>query len=141
MEMVHRGLAVLLIATAVAVFLNLILTPVYHDGAADYPVWKVVNWFMAASTLIALVVGYMRKRAQTGMEPSVVEYVRVSFAFYGAVVLAMLFFWGWIWTLNPDSETGEAVTSHVIYFPIVDALFVVIALATGRYLWDEAEGS
>ena len=141
MEMVQRALSVLLIATAVAVFVNLILTPVYHDGAADYPVWKVVNWFMAASTLIALVVGYMRKRAQTGMEPSVVEYVRVSFAFYGAVALTMLFFWGWIWTLNPDSETGEAVTSHVIYFPIVDALFVVIALATGRYLWDEAEGS
>ena len=140
MEMVKRGLAVLLIATAVAVFLNLILTPVYHDGAADYPVWEIINWFMAASTLVALVVGYMRKRAQTGMEPSVVEYVRVSFAFYGAVVLAMLFFWGWIWTLNPDSETGEAVTSHVIYFPIVDALFVVIALSTGRYLWSEAEG-
>ena len=140
MEMVQRGLAVLLIATAVAVFLNLILTPVYHDGAADYPVWEIINWFMAASTLVALVVGYMRKRAQTGMEPSVVEYVRVSFAFYGAVVLAMLFFWGWIWTLNPDSETGEAVTSHVIYFPIVDALFVVIALSTGRYLWSEAEG-
>ena len=70
-----------------------------------------------------------------------VEYVRVSFAFYGAVVLAMLFFWGWIWTLNPDSETGEAVTSHVIYFPIVDALFVVIALSTGRYLWSDADGS
>ena len=140
MEMVQRGLAVLLIATAVAVFLNLILTPVYHDGAADYPVWEIINWFMAASTLVALVVGYMRKRAQTGMEPSVVEYVRVSFAFYGAVALTMLFFWGWIWTLNPDSETGEAVTSHVIYFPIVDALFVVIALATGRYLWSEADG-
>ena len=140
MEMAKRALAVFLIATAVAVFLNLILTPVYHDGAADYPVWEIINWFMAASTLIALVVGYLRKRAQTGMEPSVVEYVRVSFAFYGAVVLAMLFFWGWIWTLNPDSETGEAVTSHVIYFPIVDALFVVIALATGRYLWSEADG-
>ena len=140
MEMAKRGLAVFLIATAGAVFLNLILTPVYHDGAADYPVWEIINWFMAASTLVALVVGYMRKRAQTGMEPSVVEYVRVSFAFYGAVVLAMLFFWGWIWTLNPDSETGEAVTSHVIYFPIVDALFVVIALSTGRYLWSEAEG-
>jgi hypothetical protein len=141
MEMVRRLLAVLLIATAVAVFANLILTPVYHDGGADYPVWEVVNWFMAASTLVALVVGYLRKRAQAGEEPSVVEYVRVSFAFYGAVVLAMLFFWGWIWTLNPDSETGDAVTSHIIYFPLVDALFVVIALATGRYLWEESGGS
>lgn len=141
MEMFRRVLAVLLIATAAAVFANLILTPVYHDGDAAYPVWEVINWFMAVSTLVVLVVGYLRKRAQAGREPSVVEYVRVAFAFYGAVVLAMLFFWGWIWTLNPDSETGEAVTSHVIYFPIVDALFVVIALATGRYLWSEAEGS
>ncbi len=141
MELVQRALSVLLVATAIAVFVNLILTPVYHDGAADYPVWEIINWFMAASTLVALIVGFMRKRGQAGMEPSVVEYVRVSFAFYGAVVLAMLFFWGWIWTLNPDSETGDAVTSHLIYFPIVDALFVVIALATGRYLWSEAEGS
>lgn len=141
MELANRALAVFLIATAVAVFLNLILTPVYHDGAADYPGWEVVNWFMAAATLVALVVGYMRKRAQTGMEPSTVEYLRVASAYYGAIVLAMLFFRGWFWTLNPDSETGEAVTSHVVYFPIVDALFVVIALATGRYLWNDADGS
>ena len=70
-----------------------------------------------------------------------VEYLRVASAYYGAIVLAMLFFRGWFWTLNPDSETGEAVTSHVVYFPIVDALFVVIALATGRYLWNDADGS
>ncbi|MCY3656104.1 MAG: hypothetical protein OXG95_05780 [Chloroflexi bacterium] len=141
MGLLKRPLAVLLLGTAVAAWANLMLTPVYHDGGADYPVWEVINWFMAASTLVALVVGYMRKREQAGEEPSVIEYLRVSFAFYGAVVLTMLFFWGWIWTLNPDSETGEAVTSHVVYFPIVDALFVVIALATGRYLWTEAGGS
>ena len=141
MELANRALAVFLIATAVAVFLNLILTPVYHDGAADYPVWEVVNWFMAAATLVALVVGFMRRRALGDGEPSTVDYLRVNSAYYGAIVLTMLFFWGWFWTLNPDSETGEAVTSHVIYFPIVDALFVVIALATGRYLWNDADGS
>ena len=113
MELANRALAVFLIATAVAVFLNLILTPVYHDGAADYvrPGWEVVNWFMAAATLVALVVGYMRKRAQTGMEPSTVEYLRVASAYYGAIVLAMLFFRGWFWTLNPDSETGDLLAS------------------------------
>ena len=47
----------------------------------------------------------------------------------------MLFFWEWFWTLNPDSETGEAVTSHLVYFPLVDALYVVLALATGSRLW------
>ena len=61
---------------------------------------------------------------------------------YGALLridrATLLFFWGWIWTLNPDSETGEAVTSHIIYFPLVDSLFVVFALAVGRHRWNEA---
>ncbi len=137
MDGLHRALAALLIATAVAAFLNLILTPAYHDGAAEYPVWEVINWFMAASTVVALVVNFLRQRAQADgeREPSVIQYLRVTGAYYGAIVLTMLFFWEWIWTLNPDSETGDAVTSHIVYFPIVDALFVVIALSTGRYLW------
>ena len=65
------------------------------------------------------------------------EHLRVSIAFYGAIVLTMLFFWEWIWTLNPESETGGAVTSHLIYFPIVDALLVVLALLVGRRFWKE----
>ena len=43
MDILQRTLAVLLIATALAAFFNLILTPVYHDGGADYPVWEVIN--------------------------------------------------------------------------------------------------
>ena len=107
MEMLKRLLAVLLVATAIAVALNLILTPVYHDGSPDYPVWKVVNWFMAASTLVALVVSFLRRRELgRGEEPGALEYVRVTVLYYGSIVLTMLFFWGWIWTLNPDSETA-----------------------------------
>ena len=95
---------------------------------------------MAASTLVALAIGFVRWRAQQReSEPSAIEYLRVRASFYGAIVLAMLFFWEWIWTLNPESESGDAVTSHVIYFPIVDALFVVIALSAGRYLWNAGE--
>ena len=139
MDMARRALGLLLIATAVAAFSNLILTPVYHDGSPDYPVWQVINWFMAASTLTALVVGFMRRRALADSEASVVAYLRVTFAWYGAIVLTMLFFWEWIWSLNPDSETGDAVTSHIIYFPIVDALFVLIALSSGRWLWNGGE--
>ena len=138
MELVKRLLAVLLMATAVAVAANLILTPVYHDGSPDYPVWEVVNWFMAASTLVALVVSFLRKRELAIGEPATLESVGVIALYYGSIVLTMLFFWGWIWTLNPDSETGDAVTSHIVYFPLVDSLFVVVALAVGRHLWSEA---
>ena len=141
MDTVKRALAVFLVATAIAVAANLILAPVYHDGAPDYPVWKIINWFMAAGVVIALVVSCLRRRALGAEEVSALDYVRVTAAYYGAIVLTMLFFWGWIWTLNPDSETGDAVTSHIIHFPAVDALFVVIALATGRHLWRCAGGS
>lgn len=141
MTALKRALAVFLVATAIVVAANLILTPVYHDGAADYPVWKIVNWFMAAGVVIALVTSVLRRRALGTEGVTTLDYLRVTAAYYGAIVLTMLFFWGWIWTLNPDSETGEAVTSHVVYFPAVDALFVVIALATGRHLWRCAGGS
>ena len=141
MDMVTRVLAVFLVATAVVVSLNLILTPVYHDGSPEYTIWKIVNWFMAVAVLVALVVGYQRRRALARVEASTIEYVRTSATYYGAIVLTTLFFWEWFWTLNPDSETGEAVTSHMVYFPIVDSLFVVVALATGCHLWNDRDDS
>ncbi len=137
MDVLKRILAVFLVLTAVAVALNLILTPVYHDGSPEYPVWRILNWFMAAAVLVALVVSYLRRRTLGNGEASTLQYVRESMVYYGAIVLTMLFFWGWFWTLNPDSETGDAITSHIVYFPIVDALFVVVALATGRHLWKD----
>ena len=91
--------------------------------------------------MVALIVSAMRKRALGAGgadEPSVREYLRVNLTYYTTIILTILFFWEWFWTLNPDSETGEAVTSHMVYFPIVDALFVVVCLATGRYLWNFA---
>ena len=134
-----RVLAVYLALTATAVALNLILTPVYHDGSPDYPTWKVLNFFMAAGVLITLAVSALRRfRPSDGGSDSqglTLDYLRVAASWYGSVVLTMLFFWEWFWTLNPGSETGDAVTSHLIYFPIVDALMVVLALTTARYLW------
>ena len=47
------------------------------------------------------------------------------------------FRWEWFWTLNPDSATRDAVTSHPIYFPFVDALYTALTLVVGRRLWNE----
>ncbi len=138
--LVRRALAALLVGTAAAVAVNLAITPLYHDGSSTYPVWEVINWFMAVSAIVVLAVSYLRRRTLGGREVGVVDYLRVTLCYYGAIALAMLFFWGWFWTLNPDSETGDAVTSHLVYFPLVDALFVVLALAVGRHLWSEADG-
>ena len=88
---------------------------------------------------MALVATFLQRRA-LGSEASTLDYVRITVTYYGAIVLTMLFFWEWFWTLNPDSETGDAVTSHLIY-PIMDSLFVVVALATGGHLWNENSDS
>ena len=141
MEIVRRRLGVFLVVIAIVVAVNLMATPLYHDGSEDYPIWKIVNWFMAIGVVAALIVNAMRKRALGAGgtdEPNVREYLRVNLTYYTAIILTILFFWGWFWTLNPESETGEAVTSHLVYFPIMDSLFVVVCLATGRYLWKDA---
>ena len=142
MDIVRRLLGVFLVVIALVVAVNLMATPLYHDGSEDYPIWKIVNWFMAIGVVVALIVNTMRKRAMGvggDNEPSVREYLRVNLTYYTAIILTILFFWEWFWTLNPDSETAEAaVTSHMVYFPIMDALFVVVCLATGRYLWKDA---
>ena len=66
MDMARRLVAVALVAIAVVVGLNLILTPVYHDGGPTYPVWQVINWFMAVAVPVALVVSGRRKRTVSG---------------------------------------------------------------------------
>ena len=131
--------SIFLVLMAAAVALNLILTPVYHDGSPGYPVWEALNWFMAVTVFIILVASYLQRRA-VGKDASTFDQLRASLAFYGAIALTMLFFWEWLWTLNSDSETGDAVTSHIIYFPIVNALFSALALTIGRHLWSD-EGS
>ena len=135
MDIVRRIVAVFLIVTGIAVAVHLAVTPLYHDGSENYPIWEIFNWFMATGVVIVLVIGILRKRTIEGSEVDTLTYLRTSVVFYGSIILAMLFFWEWFWTLNPDSETGLAVNSHMIYFPLVDALYTVITLIVGRRIW------
>ena len=108
-----------------------ILTPVFHDGSPEYPVWRVLNWFMAVGVAAIVAVSARRCLGSGGDDAG----SRDRLTCYGAITLAMLFYWGWFWTLNPESETGAAVTSHLVYFPAMDALYVILALSTARRLW------
>ena len=142
MKIVGQILAVFLVVTALAAAVLLIVTPLTHDGSADYPLWKILNWFMAVGVLVMLVISVLRKRALGDRDGgSDLEAARVSLVYYGAIVLTMLFFWEWFWTLNPESETGDAITSHLIYFPLMDSLYVVLGLSMGRRLWRIARGA
>lgn len=144
MAILHKVLAVFLIVVGFLAWANLIATPLYHDGSPDYPVWRILNYFMAVAVLIMLVKGFLMRRDhghEDGACPNMLEHLRVSIAFYGTIVLSTLYYWEWFWTLNPESETGDAVTSHLIYFPIVDSLFVVLCLLIGRRFWREGSAA
>ena len=60
MVVAKRLLAILMVALGIVVALTFILTPVYHDGAPQYPIWQILNWFMVAAVLVMLVVGFIR---------------------------------------------------------------------------------
>ena len=144
MALLYRGLSAYLVVVGFSAWALLIATPLYHDGSPEYPHWQILNYFMAAAVLIMLIKGFLMRRGhahQGGGCPDMLEHLRVSVAFYGTIVLSTLFYWGWLWTLNPESETGEAVTSHLVYFPIVDSLFVVLCLLIGRRFWQEGSGA
>ena len=129
-----RIIGLYLLLTAVAVFLLLIATPLFHDGSPDYPVWEVMNYFMALGTVVMLALTFVYK---IRLDPENTDNYTCAIAhglFYASVVLTMLFFWEYFWQLNPDSETGEAVTSHIIYFPLVDAMYAVLGLIIGDQL-------
>lgn len=130
-----RLVALFLALTALTVFFNLILTPAYHDGSSDYPVWEIINYFMAVGVILALAASFLRRRAADGADISTAEKVWSNLFCYAAIALAMLFFWQYLWLQYPDSETGDAVTSHIIYFPLVDVLYTLVTLDAARWLW------
>ena len=133
-QIVAKLIGAYLLLTAIAVFLLLMATPLYHDGSADYPHWTIMNYFMAAGAPLMLILTFLHKWR---LDPENTDNYSCAIAhglFYASVVLVMLFFWQYFWLLNPESETGEAVTSHMIYFPIMDALYVVLGLIIGERL-------
>ena len=95
MSALKRILGIILVATAIVVGVNWVITPIHHDGAREYPVWKVVNWFMAFSVLAVLIANIARKRAVGSMgadSPITREYLEANVAFYASLLLAPWFF-------------------------------------------------
>ena len=129
-----RLIGVYLVLTGIAVAVLLMITGLIHDGSTDYPLWTIMNYFMALGVPIMLILTFLHKWR---LDPENTDNYACAIAhglFYGAVALTMLFFWQYFWLLNPESETGEAVTSHLIYFPVMDAIYTVLALIIGERL-------
>lgn len=133
MPSLKRLFAVALFFLALAVGVNWMITPLYHSEK----VWAVLDWFMAVAVVVALIVSCSRKCALAGGEadsPVTREYLGGNLVFYASIALTVTFFSNWFSILKGgmSDSAGQAVA---VMWPLIDALFVLVAWATGCYLW------
>ncbi len=142
MSTLKRILAVILVAIAIVVAVNWMITPVYHDGSAEYPVWKVVNWFMAFAVIVSLLVNFTRKRALgngRADSPITREYLEANLAFYASLLLVPWFFTNFFtYDLFPNNMPAVAMESKDVWWEFIDGLFMLVAGTTGCHLWRDA---
>ena len=133
-QILTRVFGAYLLLTAIAVALLLMITPLIHDGSPEYPNWTIMNYFMALGVILMVVLTFLYRWR---LDPEQTDNYTCAIAnglFYGSVVLMMLFYWQYFWLLDTSSETGDAAISHIIYFPLMDAIYVVLGLIIGERL-------
>ena len=139
MSILTRLIAVYLALVAAAVAVNFIITPLYHPGGdAPFPVWAVLNWFMAAGIIITVITTFLEKRSKTpdlelgDANADLKRYLEVNTVFYGAVVVFILYFWNWFSLLDPDnSPDGQ-------FWVVIDTLMPIVMGVAGCRLWRNA---
>ena len=105
--------AVYLLAVAAVIVAQLVFSPFYRNVVDVGDIWHVMNWFMAASIIITLVVRYHDKlqldREDTGGGISR-RYLETYAGFVVTVFLALWFFWNWgdefITSSGAESDTN-----------------------------------
>lgn len=126
-----RLLALYLILVGLAVAVHFIVVPWYHPGGDEpYPIWELLDYFMAAAILIALVSSFIHKRRHDATEGAdLLEHVSINAVFYGILGVGILFYWNWS---NLLRETGEA---DWLIWNFIDVALPLLLIAAGRRLW------
>ena len=113
-----------------------------HVG--ELGVWLMIDALMALAIIIALVVNSVRKhRLRVGDpdEPVTREYLDVNVSFYATILLALWFFWNWIYSLYPENEPETVALIHLEWWAWIDPMTAIIAGATAAYLWRDSRTS
>ena len=135
MGLVKKLLAVFLGVVALVVAVHFMFSSFYRELVDTGAIWDVLNWFLAAGLVIALIVSFHLKRTldRRGAAGSVTrEYVEVNLMFYVTVVLVLWFFWNWSNDLVSVEPQGQTQRNIWVW---INPLFVPIAAATALRLW------
>ena len=132
MHTLHRVLGAYAMVIALAVAVNFIITPFFFDNESGYPIWDVLDFFMAAAILIVFAASCwdMWRLCHEGDEADLKRYVSVNVAFFATGVLLLLFFSNW--AAHPVKH--ETVEDWTIW-AIIDAILPPILGAGGLRLW------
>ena len=139
MELLKRATAVYLLAAAAVIAAQLVFSPFYRNVVDVGDIWHVMNWFMAASIIITLVVRYHDKmqldREDTGGGISR-RYLETCAGLVVGVFLALWFFsnWGDEFITSSGAQMLRCDTNLLIW-AFINPLFVVVTGLTGCRLW------
>ena len=129
--------SVYLLLAGLAVAVQFIIFPFYEDHDTDLLVWRVLDWFMAAGLLLAVLGTFLRKRefdASAGDDVHWRDYIEVNGLFYCALALTLAFLPAWFWAeWGANPERADWVTWHVI-----DTVLPILFVALGLRFWREA---
>ena len=132
MHTIERALGGYSMVIALAVAVNFILTPFFFDNDSGYPIWEVLDYFMAVAILIVFVATCwdMWRLCQDRNDADLKRYVSVNVAFFSTGVLLLLFFSNWAAHL----VNHESLEDWTIW-AIIDAILPPILGAGGLRLW------
>ena len=136
MELLKRAAAIYLLAAAAVVVAQMVISPFYRNVVDVGDIWQVVNWFMAASIIITLVVRFHDKVQLDREDDNRLSrrYLETCAGLIVGVFLALWFFWNW--GDEYITSAGEGSQVNLIIWSFINPLFVVVTGLTACRLWN-----
>ena len=133
--MVKTALSVYLMFMALLVGLYFVAAPIIHGDTDEFPIWEVINYFMAVAVVIALAASFMHKRAMEspGRAVDVVLFLRIKHRLLQRPLASPS---GSSGSGSKPSSVAAAPTSPG---PGIDPLFAIVVGAVGRHIWQSTE--
>lgn len=131
MPFLTRLLSLYVTLVGLAVAVHFIAVAWYHPGGDEaYPIWELLDWFMAVAIVIALIGSFVHKRLHdSGGSSDLIEHVSVNAVFYGVLAVGILFFWNWSQLLR--GAGGE----DWLIWNFIDVALPLVLIAAGRRMW------